>query len=254
MKIISNHHVHRVHQRRDSAGMSDIHVSDEDLSAYVEGRLDTGAQARMEGFLACNPDLAANVMRMWHRQAGADAATGSRRLSTSLRLPLVVSGLLCMAAGWTLAQGLDDDSILRDLWANPEYIDNALMSRRITDVRIGMDSQLESPVLDSAEIERATRIRMPPLPEEWLLLDAQVYPSEEGPSLNVLLEVEPGRNVNLFAVIADTAVSGEPVATSQNGESVAFWESDGVAYVLSGEGSSRDLLADARRLSGLPTL
>lgn len=242
----------KARQRVERAASASVQVSDADLAAYVEGTLDADAQARLEGFLACNPDLAAEVMRQWHRRARVDEVVAAHRPAARSRGHMVVVAFFCMAAGWVLAEGLDDDGPFRDLSPTPEYVDDALMSKRVTHVRIGMNSQPESLVLDSAEIEHATRIRLPLLPAGWQLVDAQVYPSDEGPSLSVLLEVEPGRRVNLFAVPADSKTNGEPVVTRQAGESVAYWESGDVAFVLSGEGSSRGLLADARMLSGHP--
>jgi len=85
-------------------------------------------------------------------------------------------------------------------------------------------------------------------------MDAQVYPSDDGPSLNVLVEVEPGRNLSLFAVMSGSAAGSRPVIARQKGVHVAYWESGGAAFVLSGEGSSRGLLADALQLSHLAPL
>ena len=87
-----------------------------------------------------------------------------------------------------LAEGLDDDGPFRDLSSIPEYVDDAIRSVKVTHLRIEMESQEQTPILNTADIEQATKIRMPGLPRDWELLDAQVYPSETGPSISVLME------------------------------------------------------------------
>jgi hypothetical protein len=149
-----------------------------------------------------------------------------------------------------LAEGLDDDGPFRDLSSIPEYVDDAIRSVKVTHLRIAMESQEQTPVLNTADIEQATRIRMPGLPQDWKLLDAQVYPSETGPSISVLMETPELHKLNLFAVLADTRVGQTPVLDSDRGEYAAYWESGGAAYVLTGEGAPQELLNQAMQLSG----
>jgi anti-sigma factor RsiW len=90
---------------------------------------------------------------------------------------------------------------------------------------------------------------MPLVPATWRLLDAQVYPSDEGPSVSVLMQNASGRQVNLFAVRADTEADENPSVATARGALAAYWESSGSAFVLTGEGSPAELLDGAVELS-----
>jgi len=233
---------------RESAAM--LRIGDLELRAYVDGRLDHARRAAIEGFLACNPDLAASVMQALHQRDRArfvlPPGWQARMRHASRTLLACVS---CGVAGWAVAAALDDDGPFLRVAGPPQYVDEAVMSQRATRVRIDMSSQVETPALDPAEIQRKMRLRLPVLPEDWRVLDAQVYPSDDGPGVNLLIETAPGRQLNLFAVRANTAVTAEPVVTRKDGEYAAYWEEEDAAYVLTGDGSREELLARASLLS-----
>lgn len=227
-------------------------ISEEDVLAYAQGGLHPSRRAQIEGFLACNPDLAADVMRALHvqnRASAAAAASPPRARRSTRRSRLVAACVACGIAGWAVAQGFDEDGPFPGLLVPPEYVEDALMSRRVTLVRIAMDSQIQTPQLDVEELRRTMSIRLPTLPADWRLLDTQVYPSEEGPSVSMLFETAPGRTLNLFAVRANTAATGAPAITRHNGQYAAYWELDGAAYVLTGDYAPREILARASLLS-----
>jgi len=227
-----------------------LSVSDAQLRAYVDGRLDHEQRAAIEGFLACNPDLAASVMQALHHRDRARFVLPRNwhgRMRHASRMFLICAS--CGVAGWAVAAALDDDGPLRRAVGPPQYVEEAVMSQRATRVRIGMSSQVETPAIDSAEIQRTMRLRVPVLPEDWRLLDAQVYPSDDGPGVSLLIETAPGRQLNLFAVRASTAVTEKPIVTRKDGEYAAYWEEEEAAYVLTGDGSREELLAHAALLS-----
>lgn len=229
-----------------------LSFSDEDLQSYVEGGLSSDRRAAIAGYLACNPDLAARVMQALHQRERAQSMvfrTQASRRRKARSLGIVIAYMSCAVAGWALAEGMDDDGPFRDLSSTPEYVDDAIMSQRVAHVRIAMHSQVETPKVDSAEIEHATRIRLPLLPEDLRLLDAQVYPSEGGPSVSVMMESGLGKRLNLFAVRADTAATGVPTIVKEKGQYVAFWEIDGAAYVLTGDVPPAEIRARAAELS-----
>lgn len=226
-----------------------LHIGADDLAAYAEGRLDAARRAQIAGYLACNPDLAAEVMRTVHLRERSGAAAAHPRRGISRTGRLAATGLACVVAGWAFATGLDDDGPLQGLLKAPEYVEDAVMAWHATHVRINLDSQMQSAVLDVEELERVMHIRVPALPAEWKLLDAQVYPSEAGPGINMLLTTTEGRQLNLFAVRSNTAASRIPDVAARNGAYAAYWEVDGAAYVLTGEGSADDMLLQATRLS-----
>lgn len=224
--------------------------SDAQLRAYVDGRLDHEQRAAIEGFLACNPDLAASVMQALHHRDRARFVLPQdwhARGRHAWRMFLIC--VFCGMAGWAVAAALDDDGPLRRAAGPPRYVQDAVMSQRATRMRIGMSSQVETPTIDSAEIRHKMQLRLPVLPEDWRLLDAQVYPSDDGPGVSLLIETAPGRQLNLFAVRASTAVTDEPVVTGRDGEYAAYWEEEEAAYVLTGDGSREELLARAALLS-----
>lgn len=232
-----------------SSPAAPLQISDDDLAAYAEGRLDAQRRARIAGYLACNPDLAAEMMRKLHlrERAGASAAPPARKVSRFARL--TTAGLACAVAGWAFATGLDEDGPLQGLIKAPEYVEDAVMAWHATHVRIQLQSQSQSAVLNAEELERVMHIRVPVMPADWILLDAQVYPSEAGPGINMLLTAADGRQLNLFAVKSDTAASSTPEVATRNGAHAAYWEANGDAYVLTGEGSAQDMLRQATRLS-----
>jgi hypothetical protein len=111
-----------------------------------------------------------------------------------------------------------------------------------------MISQAETPTLDAAEIRRALRLRLPHLPGDWRIVDVQVYPTDDGPSVNLVVVTPQGRRLDLFAIRARAGVSAPEVAI-RGKEIVAFWTRDNSAYVLGGDGSRQQLLSAATELS-----
>jgi anti-sigma factor RsiW len=228
-------------------------VCAEDLRAYVDGGLDAAQRTEVEGFLACNPDLAVQVMAELHLRGRSGARlrrAGSKPAPLSGR---IVLGLACAASvvlGWSLAAGLPAlTSRSLPTAAAPGYVAEAIMSRQATLLRTAMVSQIETPRLDSAEIRRTMQLSLPSLPAGWRIVDVQVFPSDDGPGVNVLVETPQGRRLSLFAVRANTAVTGAPVTATQDGQYAVFWEVDGSAYVLTGDGSHQQLLGEAVVLS-----
>lgn len=230
-----------------------LEISSGDLRAYAEGGLSQARRAQIAGFLACNPDLAASVMQDLHLRERSQAAHRGPGTAAPARRArgsrLVVAGMACAAAGWAFATGLDEDGPLQGLLTAPEYVEDAVMAWHATHLRISMDSQVQTPSLDAGELRRVTQIRVPALPLEWRLLDAQIYPSEAGPGINMLFETAAGQQLNLFAVRSSTAATGEPQVATRVGAEAAYWELEGAAYVLTGDATRAEILAQATRLS-----
>lgn len=233
----------------DRARTGALAISDEDLSAYVRGGLAAERRTQVEGFLACNPDIAARVMTELHRR-GRGGASGPRRKPWRKLAAALVACVASGTVGWNAAKATVADTWLGDLVSGaPAYVEEALESRQATLVRTAMISQSETPTLDRAEVQRALKLRTPELPAGWRLIDAQVFPSDEGPGLNILLEAPSGRRLSLFAVKADTWVSSRPVLTRRGGEAVAYWEDGAAAFVLIGASSDGEVLDEARTLA-----
>ena len=105
-----------------------------------------------------------------------------------------------------------------------------------------MASQIESIKLNRTEILDVTGIVLPPLPAEWTILDAQLYPSDLGNSVMVSLKTDSGETISLFAANADTSFGALPMMDAENGISVAYWEEGSMAVGLVGEVESSRLL------------
>lgn len=233
----------------DAPAQRILSVSEPDLRAYVEGRLDDARRAAIEGFLAGNPDLAAQVMTALHmRGRVAGSAPGRGRRAGRARLAgLAVAGLACMGAGWSAAAAFASEGPRAG--DPPNYVAEAVMSSKATQVRTVMISQPETPRLDAAEIRRTMNLRLPALPRGWRIVDVQVYPSDDGPGVSLLVETDRRRRLNLFVVRADAAATSTPVVTRKDGAFVAYWEVGQAAYALTGEGSGDEILGQAARLS-----
>lgn len=234
----------------DARSAGRLEISDRDLADYVSDRIAPERRATIEGFLACNPDMAARVMSERHRRARGGSA---RRVPwRSIAAAGVAACLLSGTVGWHAAaqppvtagwREADGDSA-------PRYVEDALESRHAAQVRAAMLSQADSPNLDAVEVERALKVRAPRLPLGWRLIDVQVYPSDDGPALNLVVLTADSRRLNLFAVKADAAVSAAPVLAQKGRETVAYWERGAAAYVLLPDANGGDLLSDALALAG----
>jgi anti-sigma factor RsiW len=234
----------------DARSSGRLEISDRDLADYVDDRLSAERRVAVEGFLACNPDLAAGVMRARHRRARGG---GPRRAAWShVAAAGFAACLLSGTVGWHAAAQppVTADWREADGDAAPRYVEDALESRRAAQVRAAMLSQADSPNLDAVEVERALKVRAPQLPLGWRLVDVQVYPSDDGPALNLVVLTADRRRLNLFAVKADAEVSAMPVLAQNGRETVAYWERGVSAYVLLPDADDGDLLSDARALAG----
>lgn len=235
----------------DHAPLQRSPIGEADLQAYVDGALDEDGRSAVEGYLACNPDLAARVMTALHARRRTPAARQARR--PRRRLVQAAAALaICLgsgALGWSVAATREAEGWREaDGGLPPDYVEDAADSRQASVLRAAMTSQAETPILDAAEIRRAMRLRLPHLPRDWRIVDVQVYPTDDGPSLNLVVETPQRRRLDLFAIRAPDGVRA-PELARRGKEIVAFWRRDNSAYVLGGDGSSQQLLSAATELS-----
>jgi hypothetical protein len=224
-------------------------VSDADLADYAEGRLAGNRRRAVEGMLACNPDLAAQVMTRMHMAGGSRPPRRRRGMTTAALVLGLVAGL-GSGAGLAAISRQDHDG-WRELDGGdpPGYLEDAAESREASRLREDMASQVETPRLDAGEIRRTLRVALPRLPDEWLVRDVQVFPTDDGPSVNLVVVTPQGRRLELFAVRAPASGEGRPEIAQRGREVVAFWERGESAYVLAGPQSARDLLLEASALA-----
>jgi predicted O-methyltransferase YrrM len=130
------------------------------------------------------------------------------------------------------------------------FIEEADASAEASLMRQQMDSQVESVMLDRAEISRVTGLALPALPADWRVVDVQLFPSDMGTALTVSLQTPAGDALALFATRAETPAEALPLLERREGRSLAYWEQGPMAYALSGEIAPAQVLALAAKLAG----
>jgi anti-sigma factor RsiW len=243
----------------------DENISDIDLNAFVDGELDADAAAEVQRRLGHSPEAAARVMLdMASRhalRAAAQPVSGvsaeilalGARLSDALNAPrrerarsrsaaMVLVFLAGLALG-QLAPGLGPHAP-----GAPEFVDEAVMSHRTALLRARMVSQPEVAAYDPQEIRAATRIALPPLPDGWRVTDAQVFPSDEGPSVGLAF-VTPEGPVSLFGFHTQGGGSIAPTTVQRGRGYIAYWQVGDLAYALIGPSNPAELRRLAVRLS-----
>ena len=156
------------------------------------------------------------------------AATLSRRIA--MILPALV-------AGWLL----NDFVTPTPTYASP-FVDEAAQSLNVLLVRDEMRSQPSTPEYDVSEIRDATSLLMPNLPEGWRALDVQVFPSDFGASVQVLVETPDRSRVAFVGMRVETDADRKPQIAVRNNDSVVYWENGDMAYALVGKLPAKTLL------------
>src|SRR5690606_38308627 len=113
-----------------------------------------------------------------------------------------------LAAGWI------GNDLLGELNGPAEaasFIDEADASYSASLARQAMRSQIESTQLDRADIGRSTGLALPAIPEGWRVSDVQVYHSDKGNSVALILMTERGDQVALYAQRAETPAERLPL-------------------------------------------
>lgn len=116
----------------------------------------------------------------------------------------------------------------------PGYVSEAVTSFRTGLLREAMVSQRESSVFDAGDVMRSTQIRVPALPDGWHVTDVQIFPSADGPALQIMARTDAGSRVSIFAVRNAAAAPARPVVVRQGEASVAYWRHGDIAYALTG--------------------
>lgn len=228
-------------------------VSDIEIDAYLDRELDPSRCFAVEDWLARRPDRAARAMADLRartalrllsgidRPAPAATLAAANRLSRQLdrgRRPkrawvsprrLTVAGL-----GGLLVAGLVFLPTPTVMAAPPAYVSDAMESYQTALLRAGMRSQVESVRFDRSEVLRTTNIRIPRLPADWTVTDVQIFPSDEGPALQIMIRTADHKDISIFAVRADSQAPRSPAAIRRGDASVAYWRQRDISYALIG--------------------
>lgn len=247
-------------------------VTEADLHAFVDGQLDVARRVEVEGYLARNPDAAARVMADLHaRDAlvltfGAPLADrpplrvmdAARRLERGLawrrvgsRFQRAASVALLVGAGW-FAHAQVGVFEIADSAASPPplaFVEDARHAHETALIRARMASQPAAAQYDPAEIRAETGIALPPLPREWRIVDAQVFPSRFGHSVEFEIEDETLGRVSLFAARGGRFDVSAPTLTHSASNATVYWRSGEDAFALTGTAPDEAMQRAASNLS-----
>jgi anti-sigma factor RsiW len=246
-------------------------ILDADLDAYVDDQLQPSRRIEVEAYLSARQEIAARVMadlraRDELRLALASTqgapkpatSTAARKLARGLArhrhmklLQRAASVALLVAGGWLAHAAIGPISVTEVVASTPPpaFVGDALRAHNTTLVRAAMVSQPEIAAYDEAEIRAATGIVMPDLPDGWKVRDAQIYPSQFGPSVELAVETERLGVMSLFAVRPGDFNVIEVTIDASAENSAAYWQIGEVAYALIGKADSHELDRAADRLA-----
>jgi anti-sigma factor RsiW len=252
-------------------------IQQSDLDAYVDHQLDAGHCAAVEAYLSKNPAAAAQVMadlslrrelqmafpeypavgRPQTREAARqlEGALSQRRYLAGLQ-KIAAVGLL-LTTGWIahVAIGPFSATEVNASVPPPAYVEEAVRAHQTATLRETMASQTEVSAYDPEDIRSATAIVMPQLPADWTVADAQVFPSNFGPSVELAIQTSDGAKISLYAV-RPGFFAVEPVADLTRSETetgteteAAYWQIGEVAYALVSSTKNSRLAGEARLLA-----
>jgi anti-sigma factor RsiW len=189
---------------------------------------------------------------------GPRAADAARRLERALdrrdlllRLRRIAAVAALVTLGWFAHAELGPLS-MTDSIASPRppgFVETAMMSHRTALVRATMHSQPQAHDYDAAEMRAATGIVMPDLPDEWRVLDVQLFPSRFGPSVEVVVASPELGTVSLFAARPGTFAVIVPTVAPAGEQQAAYWQVGEAAYALVGAAEGRALERAATSLA-----
>lgn len=239
-------------------------VNQDDLDAYVDNQLDPWQRNAVEEWLGAHPAEAARVMSDLHRRNQLRLALAlpgerprdlkaARRLDRAiaprgLRLGLPSAAIAATVAALWLALGPVG---LREGAAStppPAFVKSALAARDASDLRLAMLSQPEAPDVDPAEIRALTGLVLPQIPEGWVPRDVQVFPSLQGPGVEMVLDTPEHGRLSMFVVRVGGGESSGTVLAGDTG--IAWFTQDGVAHVLGARDDPARLADTAERMLG----
>lgn len=245
-------------------------VTESEIHAYLDDELDLGRRLAVEHHLACDPQAAARFMADLELRTALRMVVGNpgEPPAAMSEAAALIADRLNSAAKFE-PRRLFDRPIMRLLAAAallaviilpgrnvlaspPDFVNDAVDAYRTGLLRAAMASQLETPRFDPVEVRRSTHIRMPRLPARWVVTDAQIFPSDQGPALQLMVNTPAEEKMSIFAVRATSDAPEEPVAVRHDGASVAYWREGDMSYALTGsaepeelDSAAEDIAADA---------
>lgn len=221
--------------------------------ALIDGEMAAEERYALADQLADAPDLAAQTMADLRLTEGLRLTLGAvdtpppsalaaeaRRLGRALQwqalrrraMPLV-AGAACFVLGWSGQSLLDSLSPAPAGSTVTPLIEAALDAEATLALRQAMQSQPESPSLDTGEIEHTLGITLPGLPQDWLVRDVQVVATMARPGVAIAIETPDMGEIMLFTVAQSGQVQDHaPRAYRRDGKAFAVFARDDASYVL----------------------
>lgn len=228
--------------------MPDRPIEEQDLLAFVDDQIDDHRRLEIEAWLAERPAEAARVMRDLRDRTALRLALSARQPLPSPALMALVRQptprrllpwrrVAALAAVLVAAAvlGITSDQTFGPPLGDPDYLDDAVQSHEASLIRAGMTSRPETPWMAPGDIRTAIRIRLPVLPPGWQLIDVQVFPSDDGPSAQLLIQAENAGALSLFSSRTEGDGVVPPVVVRRDGETLVYWEIEGQSFVLIGD-------------------
>ncbi len=232
--------------------MNPFQPSEDDLHAYLDGRLDAAQRQAVDSYLAANPEVAAQVAG-WRRDAQNLRATlanlqlaGSnpqldptairrrQRARQQRRLATAAALLVALGIGGTGGWQARSQTLLA---ANPPMQDAleahrlfALDQASVVDVKVSQPAALQS-WLDQ-RFSHASRL--PDLSSYGLHpVGGRLLTTEQGPAALLLFEDDQGQRISLYLRAPGALYANMPAGERQDGELQArYWSRAGYNYAL----------------------
>ena len=209
------------------------------------------AAAQVLGTMADHDELllALGVSRI-ERAAQPEAASVSARWLSAPWLLLRGSGqrAAAVAVAIGVAALVTGSALLPRTADATAMLRPALEADHLARLRLALASQDEDTFLDPQEIETHTGIRLPDLPRGWHLSDAQLYPSELGPSVVLSVATRDNGLLTIFAVRMEQHDDALPVAIPNDNATAAWFRHEQTAYVLIGHQTNGPLDDEALQI------
>ncbi|MES2498507.1 MAG: hypothetical protein V4618_20510 [Pseudomonadota bacterium] len=217
-------------------------------AGFVATFSDEDTPASIRAATAIATHLRSARSRPWRRTSSRrpeHAPSVGERVRCAIRKLAVVAP--AVVGGWLLHDFTQPTPIAA---APDSFVDEAVASHEILLLRDVMRSQPETRDFEPKEIQAATGIQIPKLPANWTVLDVQIFPSDIGPSVQLMIETAGHGRFTMAAMRrVDTPAEGKPLLDRRKGERIAFWEENGFAYALVGQESAASLLQLASQVA-----
>jgi anti-sigma factor RsiW len=246
-------------------------ISEADLLAFVDDQLTPERRVAVEDYLSHRPVLAARVMADLRSRdelrlamsgqmpmAKLETLEAARRLESAFMRDVYFAKFrnwaavaVLIALGWFahvefVSMGNWGGAIASTM---PSYVDEAARAHRTALLRASMHSQRGQPNYDREDIRSATSIDIPALPQDWQVLDVQIFPSSTGPAVEIAIKTDGLGTLSLFAVRPGRFDVMPAKVTSSGEVTAAYWQIGDVGYALVGVADSKALSEAAVKLS-----